>query len=162
MTTVPLLELGVTVFAAVIAAMAFALFQERMHRQEMARVKTDWAFQLKSIEDANDERQLTLQREINDLRAQLAGVLSVMSWTGPCAGVLHDQASQIAYGRLTREFSPDELRSLAFEMHLDPNELAGATLSELALSLTQASQRRGILRELIDKISAKRPIGGVS
>ena len=162
MTTVPLFELGVTVFAAVIAAMAFALFQERQHRQEMARVKTDWAFQLKSIEDANDERQLTLQREINDLRAQLAGVLQVMSWSGPHSSALHNQASQLAYGRLTREFSPDELRALAFEMQLDPNELAGTTLSELALSLTQAATRRGILRELIGKIETKRPIGGVT
>lgn len=157
-----LLELGITVFAAVIAAMSFALFQERQHKQEVTRVKTDWAFQLKRVEDDNEDRQRSLQHEINDLRAQLAGVLSVMSWSGPRGAPLHNQASQLAYGRLTREFSPDELRALAFELQLQPDELAGGTLSELALSLTQAVTRRGLLRELLDLIEKKRPIGGVA
>jgi hypothetical protein len=155
-----LLEIGITAFAAVIAAMSFALFQERQHRQEVGRVKADWAIQMKRIEDENDDRQRGLQSEINDLRAQLAGMLTVLSWSGPRGAPLHNQASQLAYGRLTREFSPDEIRSLAFELKLNPDELPGGTLSELALSLAQAAMRRGILRELLDLIESKRPIGG--
>lgn len=163
-----LVELAVVVVGSIISAMAFAIFQERMHRQEIGRAKADLLMRIKFAEDERDDaikrvqeqarrEREAFQAEIRDLRAQMAGVLSLVSAHDGRGLPQPDQAHLVVYGRLMNEFSMDEIRALAFKLGFNSDNMRGDTQSELAESLTKAMMNRGRLRELLDLIQQERP-----
>lgn len=58
---------------------------------------------------------------------------------------------------LTRHFNLEELRSLCFDLRIQPDELGGQGLRSVARELLQYMQRRGRLPELLAALHVERP-----
>lgn len=95
---------------------------------------------------------------IREIRAELARLASrvdgieargVAAGRLPADGLLHDAIAQA--------FSLGELRSLAFGLEVDAEELNGEGLSDQALALVLYMRRRGRLGALLKELQAQRP-----
>lgn len=58
---------------------------------------------------------------------------------------------------ITQRFSRDEIETLAMQIGIDPEEIAGDTATAKARELVRAADRRNVLQVLIDEIAKERP-----
>lgn len=73
----------------------------------------------------------------------------------PATGPLRRR--QLLHVLLAEYFSIDELRLLAAEVGIDPDEVGGASKTEWALNLALYANRHGLFRQLVAAAQAHRP-----
>lgn len=133
-------------FGGVLAAMTFAVWQERRIEQ----IKRDYG---RRIDDAEQHSREIEQR----MQARFDMLLELMRH-GEVVSLSQAQANDFHLLEvIMNSFTLDEVNILAFELGLNPDQLGGDSLATRAMNLVISARNRGWIGQLITAIRKHRP-----